>query len=229
MTQRRNPWLRCFYGPRLRKKPYSAIILGLLAIVGVWLATALVTLMVSARAPVDAILVLGGSIRREIHVAALAKQFPKIPILISSGSADPCIRLIFERESAPIDRVWLEKCARSTFGNFMFSAPLLQQWNIQKVQLVTSPTHLPRSHWLAKILLGSKGIWVKLDVVKEKGVPGNRESWFKTALDVTRSLGWAVISQVYSPTCREITPLAHVDVDAWRAKGFACEHQGNVQ
>ena len=194
-----------------------------------WLAVTLTTLMFAAQGPVDAVLVLGGSICREVHVATLAKQFPNTPILISSGSADPCIRLIFERESAPIDRVWLEKCARSTFGNFVFSTPQLRQWNARKVRLVTSPTHLPRSRWLAQILLGSQGIWVNLDVIKEEGIPGNRESRIKTALDVVRSLGWAAISQFYAPTCHQTIPLAEVDMAAWQAKGFACEHQGNVK
>ncbi|MEC4853231.1 MAG: hypothetical protein SAJ12_19800, partial [Jaaginema sp. PMC 1079.18] len=73
-----------------------------------------------ATQPVDGFLVLGGSIQREIYTAQLLQQFPDIPVLISHGSPEPCIWLIFERENAPRDRVWLENCADSTFENFYF-------------------------------------------------------------------------------------------------------------
>jgi len=56
---------------------------------------------INQQKPVEAILVLGGSIRREIYVANLAQQYPDIPILISQGSEDPCILLLFERAKAP--------------------------------------------------------------------------------------------------------------------------------
>ena len=48
-----------------------------------------VRLPINQQKPVDAILVLGGSIRREIYVANLAQQYPDIPILISQGSKTP--------------------------------------------------------------------------------------------------------------------------------------------
>ncbi|MFM7788957.1 MAG: YdcF family protein, partial [Microcystis panniformis] len=43
---------------------------------------------INQQKPVDAILVLGGSIRREIYVANLAKQYPHLPILISQCSQE---------------------------------------------------------------------------------------------------------------------------------------------
>lgn len=46
--------------------------------------------------------VLGGSIWQEIYVVQLANQYPHIPILISSGSEDPCIWLILQREGADL-------------------------------------------------------------------------------------------------------------------------------
>ncbi|MDY6939972.1 MAG: YdcF family protein, partial [Cyanobacteriota bacterium] len=170
----------------------------------------------AATGNVDAFLVLGGSIQREIHVARLATQYPDIPILISKGSDDPCILLIFDRERAEIDNVWLENCANSTFGNFYFTQPILQQWGVRRLKLITSPTHLPRAKWLAQIILGSHGIWVETDLVDETGVPGNRESLPKTLVDTLRGLVWAGISQVYAPTCNDLKPLSAVNLDEWR-------------
>ncbi|XWK88527.1 MAG: YdcF family protein [Phormidium sp.] len=186
-------------------------------------------LYAASQQPVGAILVLGGSITREIHVAQLAKQSPEIPILISHGSLAPCILLIFQRAAAPIDKVWLENCANSTFGNFYFSLPIFKQWQVQKVKLVTSATHLPRAIWLAQIMLGSHGIWVELEIAAEtKGVPGNRESFFVTTADVIRGLIWAVVSQFYEPNCTDLIPLSQVDLTVWKMKGFKCERQANL-
>jgi uncharacterized SAM-binding protein YcdF (DUF218 family) len=195
----------------------------------VWLGTIALSLSLSSTKPVDGILVLGGSVRREIYAAQLAKQFPQVPILISQGSADPCIWLIFERSQAPVDRVWLEHCAESTFGNFYFAVPILRQWQAHKVKLITSGSQATRAKLLAQILLGAHGIAVETDVVQEIGIPGNRESYLKTGLDVTRSLGWAVVSQFYSPKCVNILPLRSVDLKAWRKQGFVCERQGDLR
>src|SRR5919199_6694205 len=153
-----------------------------------WLLINSLKLQAAASEHVDAFFVLGGGIHREIYVAQLAKQHPEIRVLISQGSEDPCILLIFQREEAPIRQVWLEKCAYSTFDNFYFNIHLLHQWGVRKVKLITSTTHMRRSKLMAQILLGAHGIWVEPDIVEEQGIPGNRESVFKTGLDVTRSL-----------------------------------------
>jgi uncharacterized SAM-binding protein YcdF (DUF218 family) len=173
--------------------------------------------------------VLGGSIRREIYVAQLAKQYPQTPILISHGSPDPCILLIFQAELAELQNVWLEKCANSTFENFYYGIPILRRWGVHKVMLITSPSHLPRAKWMAQILLGAHGIWVEPEIVQELGIPGNRESWAKTGLDVTRSLFWAILSQIIQPQCSNVTRLTQVDMQAWENRGFHCEHQGGLR
>lgn len=201
---------------------------GLVFLLVSWLIINTITLVFRASTPVDAFLVLGGSIRREIYVAELAKQYPQIPILISQGSKDPCIWLIFKREKAPMEKVLLEKCANSTFGNFYFGIPILRQWGIHKVKLITSPTHLPRAKWLAQILLGAQGIWVEPDIVREEGIPANKESFIKTGLDVTRSLVWALLSQIIQPKCSKLTKLTEVNINEWREKGFKCEYQAQL-
>jgi uncharacterized SAM-binding protein YcdF (DUF218 family) len=202
--------------------------LGLCCCVGIWLIVTTITLVFASVQPVDGFFVLGGSIRREIYIAQIAKQYPLTPILISHGSAEPCIRLIFERELADIQNVWLEKCANSTFENFYYGMPILQHWGVHKVKMITSPTHLPRAKWMAQILFGAHGIWVEVEVVPEKGVPGNRESWLKTGLDITRSILWAGLSQIIHPQCSNVIKLSQVDIPAWQMQGFKCERQGNV-
>ncbi|MGH1394412.1 MAG: YdcF family protein [Trichormus sp.] len=201
---------------------------GLCFLLGSWLILVMINLILASSQPVDAFFVLGGSIRREIYIAQIAKQNPQIPILISQGSQDPCIWLIFQREGADLNNVWLEKCAKSTFENFYYGLPIFQQWGVHKVKLITSPTHLPRAQWMSQILFGAHGMWVEVEVVQETGIPGNQESWLKTTLDVIRSLMWAVVSQIIQPQCSNITKLSNVDMQAWETKGFKCERQGGV-
>jgi uncharacterized SAM-binding protein YcdF (DUF218 family) len=194
-----------------------------------WLLINTLRLQAAASEPIDAFFVLGGGIHREIYVAQLAKQHPDIRVLISQGSEDPCILLIFQREQAPIRQVWLEKCADSTFDNFYFNIPILNQWGVRKVKLITSTSHLPRSQWMAQILFGAHGIWVETDIVPEPGKPGNRESLLKTGLDITRSLVGALLSQVFQPRCLKLVPLYAVDLEAWRNSGFKCDHQQELK
>jgi hypothetical protein len=208
---------------------FKLLILAVFALILVSLSfNTLVKLPMNSGKPVDAILVLGGSIRREMYAATLASQSPDLPIIISQGSKDPCIWRIFQQELAPDKKVWLEKCANSTFENFFFSVPLLHDWGVHKVKIITSGTHLPRAKLLAQIHLGAQGMAVEVEVVKEWGVPGNRESTLKTQLDVARSLIWAVLSQVIHPSCFNVTPLDEVNLSAWEKEGFTCEHQGGI-
>ncbi|MGD1705111.1 YdcF family protein [Dapis sp. BLCC M229] len=217
---------------RRNKKIRKILLLVLLPIISgllVWLVGNTILLNLAAKAPVDAYLVLGGSIKREIYIAQVAKQYPQTPILISAGSKDPCIVGLFQGVNAPLEQVWLEHCAKSTFGNFFFAMPILEKWRARHIKLVTSPSHLPRAKWLAQIILGSHGIWVETDIVKEIGVPGNQESRLKTGLDVIRSLIWAVESQVIEPKCTDVVKLSQVNMTQWCKDGFGCEHQAKLE
>lgn len=201
---------------------------GMCVLLGIWLIFITITLVSVSSQPVDALFVLGGSIRREIYVATEAKKYPHIPILISHGSPDPCVWLIFQRERTELQNVWLENCANSTWENFYYSLPILRRWEVHKVKLITSPTHLPRAKWMAQILLGANGIWVEPDIVQEQGIPANQEFWLKTGLDVTRSLLWAGLSQIIHPKCAKVKRLVEVDMQVWQHQGFKCEHQGKL-
>jgi uncharacterized SAM-binding protein YcdF (DUF218 family) len=223
-TQKLTLLVQQIFFPKIRK--ITVVISTILAF---WLIVNVINVTLAYRQSVGVFFVLGGSIRREIYVAELVKKYPKTPVLISSGSKEPCIWLIFRREAAALENVWLEKCARSTFDNFYYSIPVLRKWKVRKLKLITSPTHLPRAAWMARILLGAQGIWVDVDAVQEKGVPGNKENFFKTGLDIGRSLLWALGSQVIQPQCSEVTKLTDVNMQHWQQQGFKCEHQGKVK
>ena len=182
-----------------------------------------VRLPVNAEQPIDAVLVLGGSMQREFEAAQIAKQSPEIPIIISKGSVAPCLSRLFEKQGARTKGVWLERCARSTFDNFFFSTPILRRWGVHKVLVITSLTHLPRAQLLAQIHLEAQGIAVEMNTVKETGVPGNRELPIKTYLDVVRSVIWAFLAQVIEPPCFNFIELDKVDLNDWHKEQFTCE------
>jgi uncharacterized SAM-binding protein YcdF (DUF218 family) len=215
------------------KKKFRIILVGIFACfivlslsLGNWLIGNQAALQKAKAGSIDAILVLGGSIYREIYAADLARIDPEIPILISQGAQDPCVWLVFQKDQSPIKNVWLERCAKSTFGNFYFSLPILQKWNVHKIKVITSTTHLPRAKWLGQIMLSSHGIWVEIDTADTKGVPANRESVLKTCLDLIRGIGWAFLSHYHSPQCSAVYPLQTVDIQQWKQQGFQCEYQG---
>ncbi|MEM7554955.1 MAG: ElyC/SanA/YdcF family protein [Cyanobacteria bacterium P01_A01_bin.84] len=210
-----------------RQSIYKTILVFFI-LLSTWVLINTITLISASSKSTDAFFVLGGSITREVYVAQLAKQHPQIPILVSKGSQDPCILLIFRKKAASLQNVWLEKCANSTFDNFYYGIPVFRNWNSRKIKLITSPTHLPRAKWMAQILFGTHGIWVETEVVTEKGVPGNQEHWLKTGLDIIRSILWAILSHVIQPQCPKIINLADVNMKDWLAKGFQCEHQENL-
>ncbi len=193
----------------------------------------------AAHRPVDAVLVLGGSIRREMAAAELARDNSQLPILISAGSPAPCVWAIAEREAQayrsklgdidPKAQIWLESCATSTLGNYRFSLPILESWGARHVQLMTSGTHQLRATGLGRIILGSHGIWLSPTPVVETGRPGNQESKLKTAVDWMRGLAWACISQLYAPQCHGLVRLDQVVLEDWVGRDFECEHQGQVE
>ena len=201
-------------------------VLGLILII--WLGINWWRLQNASLGKIDAFLVLGGGIHREIYAAQVAIANPTTPILISQGSADPCIWMMFQLQQAPIEKVWLEKCARSTFDNFYFSIPILKQWRVRKIKLITSISHTPRALWMAKIILGAQGIWVEPDIIPDVVAPGNKEEDWKTAIDLGRSLGWAALSQFHNPVCNEIIPLTEVKFTDWQEMGFRCERRKNA-
>lgn len=216
--------------PRSLQRPLRYVCLGLLLTVAIATLVTTNNLWRASKLPTDTYVVLGGSIRREMYMATVASTWTKpVPILVSAGSADPCIRLLFEQAGASLQQVWLEHCAESTFGNFVYSVPLVERWGGRHITLVTSGSHTRRALTLARILFGARGIWIEPLIVSEKGIPGNQETVLKTTLDISRSLLWAVVAQVYKPDCNQVVALADVNLEQWRHQGFKCEHQAGIE
>lgn len=94
--------------------------------------------------------------------------------------------------------------------------------------IIREGSHVWRSQLMAQIILGSHGIWIEAEVPKEIGVPGNREYWLKTVLDLIRSLLWTILSQFIQPQCSQVTKLIDVDMQVWQQRGFKCENKGNL-
>lgn len=193
-----------------------------------WIALGIWNLFQSSLKSTESYFVLGGNITREIHVADLVAQHPTIPTLISTGSPDPCIWNAFNRAHAPMNRVWLEKCAESTFGNMYYAVPILKSWHVSRVTVITSRCHLPRAKWLAQIILGAHGIWTDFDIL-EDGFAAKPEMDVKTWLDVTRAIFWTLASQFYSPSCPDIMQLSSVDMNYWNKHGYHCAHHINPE
>lgn len=176
--------------------------------------------------PSQAYFVLGGNNTREIHAAELVREHPQMLTLISSGSEDPCIWNAFKRAYAPMDKVWLEKCAHSTFENMYYCLPILKSWHVSRITVIDSLSHEPRARWMARIIFGAHGIWTDFDVLKD-GFPAKPELEFKTILDVIRACLWALASQVYYPKCGSVIQLSAVDMNYWNAHGYHCAHHIN--
>jgi len=182
-------------------------------------------LIIARYQPITAYLVLGGTPNREIFAAKLIKEHPDVKVLISGGSADPCIWLIFDKLNATKDKVWMEHCSRNTFENFYYSTPILKSWGVRKVLLITDKPQDQRAFPMARIILGAQGIWVDLILVPNSGGQASR---YPLSFDVLASIIWAIASQLWQPQCPGVTYLPTVDMKYWYQKGFYCAPQAEV-
>jgi uncharacterized SAM-binding protein YcdF (DUF218 family) len=207
------------------RRKLGLITAGLLVLGGLWWGG---RLLVAASGPPEVLWVLGGSIRREMAAVQWAAAHPQQRVLISGGSKPPCVKALFDRAGVKGDRVWLEQCAQSTFGNCYWSLPILQRWGTKRVILMTSGSHQWRAGAMARLILGSHGIWVDVVTVPETGVPANQENPLKTVLDVGRAGAWAIGSQWNSPQCQQVGHLEQVNIAAWCQRAFRCEYQAGL-
>lgn len=190
-----------------------------------WLLFRIVQLSMASSHPVDAVLVLGGSPIRERWAAKLTRDNPSRRVLISSGSEDPCIWLIFDKARAPKTNVWMEHCSHNTFENLAFAAPILKSWGVHKVLLLTDMPQTTKALPMAKMILGASGIAVQLqNVPNSAGLPLHHPVW----LDITAAMLWVPASQFISPHCQQLTRLSEVNMQYWYQKGFHCQQQAEV-
>jgi uncharacterized SAM-binding protein YcdF (DUF218 family) len=115
----------------------------------------------------DVILLLGGSMRgythmgslsdlnqhadRLVHAVALYKAGKAPQLLLSGGSAPGEVSEarqmadVLEVMGVPPGDILLEEQSRDTYGNALYSAPLLRERGLEQVLLVTSAFHMPRA------------------------------------------------------------------------------------
>ncbi len=196
----------------------SVLIMALIAVRGVQLVLAM-------SRPVDALLVPGGTPYRERYAAKQSVQHPQLRVLISSGSADPCIWLIYDKAGAPKNSVWMEHCARNTFENFVYAIPILKAWHAHRVQIVSEQPQIERVRPMAQIMLGANGILAEpLAINNSSSEPLHHPVW----MDVLASCAWVLPSQIIEPRCENVTQLANTNMIQWYKRGFYCAPQADV-
>ena len=135
----------------------------------------------------DALLVLGGHEERERFAATLARQYPDLPIWISSGSPQDYARKIFERAGIKSDRLHFDYQASDTVTNFTTIVNKLKKEGIDSVYLITSENHMARAKVIGEIVFGSHGINFEPIAVPSDNPPEPVE---KCVRDGARSVLW---------------------------------------
>jgi len=135
----------------------------------------------------EAILVLGGAEERELFAAKFAREHPKLPIWVSSGSPEGYAKRVFAKAGIDKSRVHLDYQAVDTVTNFTTLVDRLQAQGIESVYLITSAYHMRRARVVGEIVFGSRGI-----VVKPIRIPSRRspEPIEKSLRDGARAILW---------------------------------------
>lgn len=189
----------------VKQQPVASSFLAFILVATVWLAINAVSVFFNSQSKEDCVLVLGGSVGRELYAAVLAKHYPDNFTIVSGGEQPPCSRVIFEKAGAPLDKVILERSARSTFENFTFSIPILKRLHAKRVGVITSLGNEQRGMWMARIFLWANGIAVDNKIIPgEYSQGGHEEEPLKTALDVLRSIAWAPVTNIFAPPGEQI-------------------------
>jgi len=106
----------------------------------------------------EAILVLGGEIKREHFAAEFASQHPDLEVWVSSGTNPEYAHWLFEEADIDPDRVHLDYRAVDTVTNFTTLVEDLKQEGVESVYLVTSDYHMRRAKIIAQVVLGRHDI-----------------------------------------------------------------------
>ncbi len=165
---------------------------GIVGTLVIWLGTIVMKSEIAMRqAPnPEAILVLGGLADRDETAAKLAKNYPTLPVWISSGGRLPeAAYTLFEAAGVSRERVYLDYRATDTVTNFTTLVTQFKHHNIRHLYVVTSDFHMPRAQVIGTIVLGHNGM-----TLTPVSVPTNEpaESWLRVARDGSRSLLWTM-------------------------------------
>ena len=143
----------------------------------------------------EALVVLGGHEAREKFAAELAKQYPNLPIWVSSGSPPYYVQKIFAARGITGDRLHLDYQAKDTVTNFTTLVDELQAQGIDSVYLITSDSHMTRARIVGEIVFGSRGILLKPLSVPSDSPPEPIE---KSLRDGARAILWLTTGHTLS-------------------------------
>lgn len=148
----------------------------------------------------QALLVLGGSERREIFAADFARSHPNLEIWVSGGSNPEYSEWVFAEAGVELDRLHLDYQAVDTVTNFTTLVDEFKARGIKNLYLVTSDDHMRRASVIGEIVLGSRGI-----SFKPMSVPSGREPEpaVKTFRDGARAVLWVITGysgSTFNPT-----------------------------
>ncbi|HIK32005.1 MAG TPA: YdcF family protein [Oscillatoriales cyanobacterium M59_W2019_021] len=148
----------------------------------------------------QALLVLGGSPRREVFAAQFARSNPDLEIWISGGSNPEYSEWVFAEAGVDLDRLHLDYQAVDTVTNFTTLVDEFKARGIESIYLVTSDDHMRRACVIGEIVLGSRGI-----SFKPISVPSGREPEpaIKAIRDGARSILWVIAGRsgsTFKPT-----------------------------
>ena len=140
----------------------------------------------------EAILVLGGHEERERFATKLARQYPHLPIWISSGSPAEYARQIFANAGISDNRLHFDYRASDTVTNFTTLVDDLEKQGIDSVYLITSENHMTRAKIIGDIVFRSRGIDFKPVAVPSNNPPEPAE---KCLRDGARAVFWLLTGQ----------------------------------
>lgn len=140
----------------------------------------------------QAVLVLGGSLDREVFAAEFAKEHPNLPIWVSSGSNPEYSEWVFSDAGVAADRLHLDYRAVDTVTNFTTLVNEFKSRGINSIYLITSDYHMRRASVIGEIVLGSQGIDFKPVAVASERSP---ESLNKAIRDGARAVLWVTTGQ----------------------------------
>jgi uncharacterized SAM-binding protein YcdF (DUF218 family) len=137
----------------------------------------------------EALLVLGGSERREVFAAEFARSHPDVEVWISGGSNPEYSEWVFAEAGVELDRLHLDYQAVDTVTNFTTLVDEFKAQGIDSIYLVTSDDHMRRACVIGEIVLGSRGI-----SFKPLSVPSGRspEPAVKAFRDGARAVFWVM-------------------------------------
>lgn len=147
----------------------------------------------------EALLVLGGHEERERFAAKLARQHPKLPIWISSGSPQEYAQRIFANAGVDRDRLYFDYRASDTVTNFTTLVDELEERGIDSVYLITSENHMQRAKIIGEIVFGSRGINFQPISVPSKNPPEPVEKCWR---DGARAVFWLITGHTGSVLVR---------------------------